>query len=74
MLSFEAKLIQRLREELEKTSDAALTSPRSDSLFEYGRVVGVYQGLKSALQVVDDLMTEQDEENQRDGRILSLHR
>lgn len=74
MLTFEGKLIQRLKDHLAESADAALTTPVSRDLYEYGRVVGYHQGLKETLKMIEELMAEADEENQRDGRILSLHR
>jgi hypothetical protein len=74
MASFEARLIGAIKDQLLKTSDDALTKPKQTDAYGYGYAVGYHLGLKEALVIVENLMAEEDEENNRDGRILSLHR
>jgi hypothetical protein len=52
----------KIEEEMAKLARAAMEQPSSD-LFTHGKSVGVYQGLKRALQIVLD--TRKDAEDKQ---------
>lgn len=54
-------LLQRLKTAQAQLAKEALEQPRSNDLFEYGRVVGMYAGLEHAANVLIDLVRETEE-------------
>ena len=61
MTSLLNKLVSRLQEEQTKIADAAMRFPRTE-LFEHGVVVGRHQGIQIALEVIDDLLNEANQQ------------
>jgi len=53
-----ADLIQR-RSEL---AHAALATPGDGGLFEYGRMVGQFQGLSTAIEAVQQMLAEKEDD------------
>lgn len=54
----------KLDEKLAETARAAVEQPKSD-LFEYGKVCGVYAGLKLAKQLLLDTRKDAEDKEQR---------
>lgn len=54
-----------LKEEQQRHADAALASPSEPTEFEYGRVCGIYAGLGRAWQIVNEVVGEDDDRNDR---------
>lgn len=55
------KLLNRLLDQRDKLAHAAL-NPTEKSEFEYGRVSGLYQGLTMAIEVVQAMLDDKDED------------
>lgn len=54
------ELQKRLTELQARHAQSSLSTPRSEKEFEYGRVVGVHQGLTLAIQEISKLLSEED--------------
>ena len=58
------KLLIRLLEQRSEVANSALLSPSDRTAFEYGRVSGLYQGLTKAIEAVQDVLADRDEEDE----------
>jgi hypothetical protein len=56
------RIYAALQKEQAELASAALRSPSSRDLFEYGRVTGMYAGLERAIEVVKSINREEDDD------------
>ena len=56
------RAIMNLERELTALAEAALDHPQSRDAFEYGRMVGMYAGLKRAREVLISTITVEDDD------------
>jgi len=56
------ELIGRVKTEQSRIAES-LTAGHAINIESYQRLVGNYQGLQATLNFIDDIMTENDEEN-----------
>lgn len=56
------KAILKLQQEQQELATAALRSPNSRDLFEYGRMVGMYAGYERAIAVLMSTFKEEDDD------------
>ena len=56
------RAIMNLERELTALAEAALDHPQSRDAFEYGRMVGMYAGLKRAREVLISNITVEDDD------------
>lgn len=56
------ELLNLLLLERGKLANAALMHPSERSEFEYGRVSGQYQGLTKAIEAVNSILADRDED------------
>jgi hypothetical protein len=56
------RAIMNLERELEALAQSALDQPQSRDAFEYGRMVGMYAGLKRAKAVLTSTITAEDDD------------
>ena len=58
-MSFEARLLGRLKEEQGKFAHDALRRPQTRDAFEYGHRVGMFAGYEAAITVLLNLLDEE---------------
>lgn len=58
----EARIISALKRELDEIAHQAMSSPAGRDAFEYGRVTGMYAGLKRAVEIVEMAIGDRLEE------------
>ena len=58
----EARIISALKRELDEIAHQAMSSPAGRGAFEYGRVTGMYAGLKRAVEIVEMAIGDRLEE------------
>lgn len=56
------RAIMKLQQEQQELATAALRSPNSRDLFEYGRMVGMYAGLERAIATLMSTIKEEDDD------------
>ena len=56
-------IISRVRAEKQKVAEAVTAGTVVNSFDEYKQYVGVMQGLQASLDIIDEILTENDEEN-----------
>lgn len=56
------KLLNRLLEQRAHLAASALMHPTDKTEFEYGRVAGLYQGLTTAIEAVQNVLADGDED------------
>jgi len=56
------KLLTALIARRAEVSHEALARPAERSSFEYGRVSGVYQGLTAAIEALQDVLADKEED------------
>jgi hypothetical protein len=59
---FEARILSALKRELDEFAHQAMSSPAGRDAFEYGKVTGMYAGLKRAVEVVEMAIGDRLEE------------
>ena len=57
-----SEIIGRVRAEKERVADAVTAGTVVNSFDDYKQYVGAIQGLQTALDIVDEVLTEDDEE------------
>ena len=63
MKDFISEIISRTRNEQKKLADTLTAGSNVNSFEDYQRLVGRFEGLQAALDVVDELLREDDEES-----------
>ena len=56
------KLLISLIERRSELAHAALETPKDGTEFEYGRMVGRYQGLTMAIEAVQEMLADKEED------------
>ena len=56
------RVLVLLEREINSLAHSALNLPSARDSFEYGRMVGMYAGLKKAIELVDSSLDEDSEE------------
>lgn len=56
------KLLVSLIERRSDLANSALMSPSGRDSFEYGRVSGLYQGLTMAIEAVQDMLADKEDD------------
>ena len=54
------KVLNAITQAQQELAIAALRTPNSHDMFEYGRMVGMYAGLERALEVIMSTIKEED--------------
>ena len=62
MKDFISEIIGRVRAEKETLADTVTAGMNVNSFEDYQRLVGRYEGFKVVLDIIDDILTEDDEE------------
>lgn len=62
------RVLVLLERELNTLAHSALNLPASRDSFEYGRMVGMYAGLKRAIELVDGQLDEDSEDEDHGGK------
>jgi hypothetical protein len=63
------RLIDQLTRKIAEHAEASLSRPQGHEGFDYGKAVGFYQGLKTALSVVQmEINRDQEEEDRAEKR------
>ena len=63
MKDFISEIIGRVRAEIQNHADAVTAGSNINSFDDYKQHVGIIQGLQSALDIVNEILTEDDEES-----------
>lgn len=63
MKDFISEIISRTRNEQKKLADTLTAGSNVNTFEDYQRLVGRFEGLKVALDIVDELLREDDEES-----------
>jgi hypothetical protein len=63
MKDFISEIISRTRNEQKKLADTLTAGSNVNNFEDYQRLVGRFEGLKAALDIVDELLREDDEES-----------
>lgn len=63
MKDFISEIISRVREERKLLVDAVTAGTNVNNFADYQQLIGQIEGLGTALRIVDDILTEDDEEN-----------
>ena len=58
-----SEIISRVRAEKQKVAEAVTAGTVVNSFDEYKQYVGVMQGLQASLDIIDEILTEDDEDN-----------
>lgn len=56
-------LLKRIEQEMAACAQQALASPQGRDAFEYGRMAGLYAGLRRASELVLAALDDEDEKN-----------
>ena len=56
------KLLAALIKQRSEVAHEALTRPADKTSFEYGKVSGLYQGLTTAIEAVQDMLADKEDE------------
>jgi len=62
MKDFISEIISRLKAEVEIQADTVTAGININTFDDYKQYVGKIEGLKTALAIIDEIMTESDEE------------
>lgn len=63
MKDFISEIISRTRNEQKKLADTLTAGNNVNTFEDYQRLVGRFEGLQAALDIVDELLREDDEES-----------
>jgi phage-related protein len=63
MKDFISEIISRVREERKLLVDTVTAGTNVNSFDDYQKLIGQIEGLNTAIRVIDDILTENDEEN-----------
>jgi len=63
MKDFISEIISRVREESKLLVDTVTAGTNVNSFDDYQKLIGQIEGLNTAIRVIDDILTENDEEN-----------
>jgi hypothetical protein len=63
MKDFISEIIGRVKTELENQAEAVTAGVNINSFDDYKQHIGVIQGLELALEIIDEILTEDDEED-----------
>jgi hypothetical protein len=63
MKDFISEIIGRVKTELENQAEAVTAGVNINSFDDYKQHIGVIQGLELALEIIDEILTENDEED-----------
>jgi hypothetical protein len=55
-------LLNRLLEQRKGIAETALLQPADKTEFEYGRVAGLYQGLTMAIEALQDVLADREDD------------
>jgi len=62
MKDFISEIIGRVKTELENQAEAVTAGVNINSFDDYKQHIGVIQGLELALEIINEILTEDDEE------------
>lgn len=63
MKDFISEIISRVREERKLLVETVTTGTNVNTFDDYQKIIGQIEGLNTTLRVIDDILTENDEEN-----------
>jgi len=63
MKDFISEIIRRVRDEQKKLAETLTAGSNVNSYEDYQRLVGRHEGLKEALDIIDDILREDEEES-----------
>jgi hypothetical protein len=63
MKDFISEIIGRVKTEVENQAEAVTAGVNINSFDDYKQHIGVIQGLELALEIIDEILTENDEED-----------
>lgn len=63
MKDFISEIIRRVRAEIEEQADTVTAGNNVNSYEDYKHYVGKIEGLKMTLDIIDEILTEDDEES-----------
>jgi len=63
MKDFLSQIIQRTRDEQQKIAEAVTAGNNVNSFDDYQRLVGRYEGFKQVLDIINEILTEDEEDD-----------
>ena len=63
MRDFISEIIGRVRTEIQNQADTVTAGANVNSFDDYKQYVGKIEGLQLCLQIIDEILTENDEDN-----------
>ena len=63
MKDFLSQIIQRTRDEQQKIAEAVTAGNNVNSFDDYQRLVGRYEGFKQVLDIINEILTEDEQDD-----------